>query len=44
MEISEDALNTGRNIAWDWLYSSTETFQELYRKKTTYIGTIIPNK
>ena len=32
-KISEDILNTGRNITGDWLYSATDIVEELYHKK-----------
>ena len=33
MEISEDILNTGRNIIGDQLYSSIDTIEKLLKKK-----------
>ena len=44
MEISKDILNTGRNVIGDQLYSAIDTIEELYQKKTTYVGTIMPNR
>ena len=37
-------LNTVGNINEDWLYSSTETTDELYKKKITSVGTIMPSR
>ena len=37
-------LNTVGNINEDWLYSSTETTDELYKKKITFVGTITPSR
>ena len=44
MEISKDILSTGRNVTGDRLHSAIDTVEELYQKKTTYVGTIIPNR
>ena len=44
MEISKDILNTGRNVTGGPLYSGIDTVEELYQKKATYVGTIIPNR
>ena len=44
MEISKDVLNSGRNITGDWLFSFIETIEELYKKKSTYVGTILPDR
>ena len=44
METSKDIFNTGRNVTGDRLYSVIDTVEELYQKKTTYVGTIMPNR
>lgn len=44
MKISNDVSKTGRSITLDRLCSAIDTMEELYRNKTTYIGTIIPNR
>ena len=37
-------MNNGRNVAGDWLYSTADTDEELYQKKTTYVGEIMPKR
>ena len=37
-------MNTGTNVTGDRLYSAIDTVEELYQKKTTYFGTITPNR
>ena len=44
MENSEDILNTERNITGDQFCFLIDTTDELCKKKTRYIGTIIPNR
>ena len=44
MEISKDVLNTGRNITKDRLYLSTETIDQFYKNKITYVGTTVPSR
>ena len=44
MGISKDILNTERNITGDQLYPAIDTVEELYQKKRSYVGTIMPNR
>ena len=44
MEMSKDILNTGRNVTGDRFYSAIDTAELLYKKNTTYVGTIMSNR
>ena len=44
MKISNDVSKAGGSITLDRLCSAIDTMEELYRSKTTYIRTIIPNR
>ena len=44
MEIFKNILSTGRSATGYRLYSAIDTVEELYQKKKSYIGTIMPNR
>lgn len=44
MEITSDIVKTGRNLTADRGFTAIETVEELLKKNTTYVGTIMKNR